>query len=73
MPGTRHEVPGKSEAPGRVRLRPNRGFPRRPACGITPKDQPFDSITMCTAIDLLREKMRDAPGRAACSNPSENL
>jgi hypothetical protein len=26
---------------------------------------------MCTAVDLIREKMRDAPGRAASSNPRE--
>jgi hypothetical protein len=33
-----------------------RGFPRRPVCGITQKDQSFDSIT---AIDLVRQKMRN--------------
>jgi hypothetical protein len=28
---------------------------------------------MCTAIDIVRQKMRDALGRARCRHPSENL
>jgi hypothetical protein len=28
---------------------------------------------MCSAIDIIRQKVRCALGRAACSNPSDNL
>jgi hypothetical protein len=28
---------------------------------------------MCTVIDIVRRKMRDALGRARCRHPSENL
>jgi hypothetical protein len=33
------EAPAQGEAPGRVRLRPNRGFPRRLSCDVTSQNQ----------------------------------
>jgi hypothetical protein len=63
-----------SPGAGRAKLRLSRGFPRGLGCGITPqRPASFDLITMCMAIDLARQRMRDAPARATRSSPSENL
>ena len=50
------QQPENDREPGRVRLRPHRGLPRRLACDITPINKSFDSLTVCTALDIVRRK-----------------
>ena len=53
---------GQSGRPGagRVRLRPNRGFPRRTRLRRQPSNHSFESTTICAAIGIVRQKMRDS-------------
>jgi hypothetical protein len=55
-----------SPGAGRAELRLSRGFPRSPGCDVTPQRSAFDSDTMCTVSDIVRQKMREALGRAGC-------
>jgi hypothetical protein len=42
----------EATAQGRAKLRLSRGFPRRPACDVTPINQSFESIAMCVAFGI---------------------
>jgi hypothetical protein len=50
---------------GRVRLRPNRGFPCRLAGDVTPNAQSFESITICVATGILKREIGTLLGGSA--------